>query len=187
MDAINNIFSRRSIRRYRPDPVTPESIRTVIEAAMFAPSSADQEPWRFVVIEDKETIKTISVEHPYATFLTQCPVVILVCGATKDLHHGAFWTDDCAAATQNMLLAAHALGLGSIWIGIHPIEERMNMMRRLANLPEGVEPFALIPLGYAAETPEQPDRYHSEWIRSESWLTSWTPGVRTEKPKTFPG
>ena len=184
MDALKNLFNRRSIRAYRPDPVDPEMVRTIIEAAMFAPSSGDQQPWRFVVIQSRETLDTIAREHPYAGFAAEVPVAILICGALKDLPYGAAWTDDCAAATQNMLLAAHAQGLGSVWLGLSPKPERMALLRRLAHLPEGIDPFAMVLIGHPAEKPEKPERFHAEWIRAEHWLDPWPHGPRVgcDKP-----
>jgi len=176
MDALNAIFTRRSIRAFRPDPVDPDAIRTILEGAMHAASAGNQQPWRFVVIQDRATLQAIAQEHPYAAVLEQAPVAILVCGATRELAHPDFWADDCAAATQNLMLTAHALGLGSVWVGLHPRPDRMEILSRLVQLPEMVEPFALVPLGYPGERPGKPERYHAEWIRSEHWFEPWSHG-----------
>ena len=95
---------------------------------------------------------------------------------TERVAHPDFWADDCAAATQNLMLAAHALGLGSVWVGLHPRTDRMEILSRLIHLPEEVEPFALIPIGHPAERPSNPERYHAEWIRSERWFEAWEHG-----------
>ncbi len=176
MDGMKTLLTRRSIRVFRPEPVEPEAIRSILEAAMFAPSAGNQEPWRFVLIQDPAMLTSIANDHPYASALESAPLAILVCAATRDLPHPDFWGVDCAAATQNLMLAAHTQGLGSVWIGLYPKRERMATLSRLLHLPEDVEPFALIPVGYPMERPEQPERYHAEWIRSERWFDAWTFG-----------
>jgi nitroreductase len=176
MDALNAIFTRRSVRAFRPDSVDPDSVRTILEGAMHAASAGDQQPWRFVVIQDRATLEAIAHEHPYASVVAHAPLAILVCGATRDLAHPDFWADDCAAATQNLMLAAHALGLGSVWVGLHPRADRMEILRRAAHLPEDVEPFALVPIGHPAERPGNPERYRAEWIRAERWHEAWAHG-----------
>ncbi len=176
MDALTAIFTRRSIRAFRPEPVDPDTIRTILEGAMHAASAGNQQPWRFVLIQDRATLETIAREHPYASVAGDAPLAILVCGATRDLTHPDFWADDCAAATQNLMLTAHALGLGSVWVGLHPRADRMEMLSRLVHLPQEIEPFALIPIGHPAERPGAPERYHAEWIRSEGWFQAWEHG-----------
>jgi len=175
MDAIANLFTRRSIRAFRPDPVDADSLKLVLESAMYAPSAGDQEPWHFLVIQDKATLTHIAASHPFAAFASQAPLAILVCADTRELPYPAFWPMEAAAATQNLMLAAHALGLGSIWIGIHPRPDREAFIKQLVELPTGVEPFALIPLGHPAETPEQPVRWNESRIHSEKWLNPWEP------------
>ncbi len=175
MDAITNLFTRRSIRAYRPDPVDADTLKLVLEAAMFAPSAGDQEPWHFIVIQDKATLQAIAESHPFASFASQAPLAILVCADTRDLPYPAFWPAESAAATENLMLAANAHGLGSIWIGVHPRQDREDFMRKLFELPEGVMPFALIPLGRPAEVPEQPIRWNEAKIHSEKWLAPWEP------------
>jgi nitroreductase len=176
MDGMKAILTRRSIRIFRPEPVEAEDIRSILEAAMHAPSAGNQEPWRFVLIQDRAALQAIALDHPYASAVESCPMAVLVCAATRDLPHPDFWAVDCAAATQNLMLAAHMLGLGSVWVGLYPKRDRMAILSRLAHLPEDVEPFALVPLGYPLERPEQPDRYRPEWIRAEHWFDPWTFG-----------
>lgn len=175
MDALNALFTRRSIRAFRSEPVDAPSLRMVIEAALHGPSAGNQQPWRFVVIDDRETLAAISIEHPHASVLKACPAAILVCANTHDLPHPDYWPDDCAAATFSLMLAAHALGLGSTWIGLHPRKDRMEALHRIAHLPPEVEPFALVPIGHPAERPEQPDREHPEWIRHNTYFQAWEP------------
>lgn len=175
MDALTNILTRRSIRAYKPDPIDPEILKVVLEATMYAPSAGDQEPWHFVVIQNRDSLKAIAEAHPYASFVEDAPAAILVCADTRELPHPLFWPAECGAATQNLMLSAHAQGLGTIWIGIHPRPERVELVKRLAVLPDGVEPFALVPIGYPAETPEQPFRFNEAKIHAEKWLEPWEP------------
>jgi len=183
MDGMKALMTRRSIRVFRPEPVEPEIIRTLIEAAMYAPSAGDQEPWRFVLIQDPATLQRIAIDHPYASALESAPMAILVCAATRDLPHPDYRAEDCAAATQNLMLAAHMQGLGSVWIGLYPKRDRMAILSRLLHLPEDVEPFALVPVGHPLEHPEQPERYRPEWIRSERWFDAWTFGRQDLRAK----
>jgi len=176
MDGMKALLTRRSIRIFRSDPIEPEAIRSILEAAMHAPSAGNQQPWRFVLIQDRAALQSIAIEHPYASAVESCPMAVLVCAATRDLPHPDFWAVDCAAATENLMLAAHMLGLGSVWVGLYPKRDRMAILSRLVNLPDDVEPFALIPLGHPLERPEQPDRYRPEWIRAEHWFDAWTHG-----------
>lgn len=170
MDAIEAILTRRSTRNYRKKDVSPETIREVIRAAMHAPSGADEQPWYFVVLNDPSLLEKIPSIHPYAAMVSQAPVAVLVCGDPGREKHAGMWAQDCAAATQNMLLAAHALGLGSVWVGVYPREERMEPLRKLLGIPERIAPFALLPLGYsndAAETRE--DRFSEDRVRTNHW------------------
>ncbi len=176
MDGMKAILTRRSIRIFRPEPIEPEAIRSILEAAMHAPSAGNQQPWRFVLIQDREALQAVAIDHPYASAVESCPLAVLVCAATRDLPHPDFWAVDCAAATENLLLAAHMLGLGSVWVGLYPKRDRMAILSRLVHLPDDVEPFALVPLGHPQERPEQPDRYRPEWIRTERWYDPWTFG-----------
>lgn len=175
MDAITNLVTRRSIRAYRPEPVDADTLKLVLEAAMFSPSAGDQEPWHFLVIQDPATLQAIAASHPFASFASQAPLAVLVCADIRDLPYPAFWPMEAAAATQTLMLAAHAQGLGSIWIGIHPRPDREDFIRQLIELPEGVMPFALVPLGKPAETPEQPIRWNEAKVHSEKWLKPWEP------------
>jgi len=169
MDCMKAILTRRSVRRFGPGPVDPEALRALLEAAMHAPSAGNQQPWRFVVIRERATLEAIAAGHPYAIATQSCALAVLVCAATGELRHPDFWPQDCSAATENLLVAAQSLGLGSVWMGLYPRRERMELLSRLAHLPEGLEPFALVALGHPLEHSEPPDRYHAEWIHGEHW------------------
>jgi len=176
MDALEALLTRRSIRAFRSEPVDPALLHRVLGAALHGPSAGNQQPWRFVVIDDPQILRLLALDHPHASVLQACPVAILVCAETVDLHHPDHWPSDCAAATFSLMLAAHALGLGSTWIGLHPQQDRMAALRGAALLPPEVEPFALVPLGHPAERTDQPDREHPEWIRHNTYLQPWGSG-----------
>lgn len=169
MDAMEAILTRRSIRKYAKEPVPDEIIKELLQAAMSAPSAGNERPWQFVVIRDRKTLDEIPSFHPYAQMLKEAPVAILVCG---DLHlekNRGYWIQDCAAATENMLIAAHAKGLGGVWLGIYPREERVAGMKRLLRIPEHVIPFSLVSIGYPAEEKPPANRYDESRIHRERW------------------
>lgn len=169
MDAMEALRGRRSIRRYTAEPV-PEALTVeILQAAMSAPSAGNEQPWHFVVITDRRLLGEIPRIHPYAQMSKEAAVAILVCG---DLHRDrldGFWVQDCSAATENILVAAHARGLGAVWVGIYPREERVVAFRRLLGIPEHVVPFALVPMGHPAEQKPPADRYDPERVHQNSW------------------
>lgn len=119
MDALEAIFTRRSIRKFTDAPVSPEDVRTLLEAAMSAPTAAGVQPWRFIVLTDRAVLDAVPSVHRAANMIRQAPLAILVCGDTTSEQYGGYWVQDCSAVMQNILLAARALGLGSCWCGIH--------------------------------------------------------------------
>ena len=151
MDAIEAILTRRSIRRYTSQGVPESAVRQVLEAAMSAPSAGNEQPWHFVVISDRRILDEIPGFHPYAEMLKEASVAILVCGDLRLEKYRDHWVQDCSAATQNILLAAHAMGLGAVWVGLYPSEDRVARIRKLVNLPSHVVPLCLVPIGYPAE------------------------------------
>lgn len=170
MDALEAILTRRSTRTYRKKDVPPELLRELLKAAMHAPSAADEQPWYFVVINDPSLLERIPSLHPYAGMVSQAPVAVMLCGDPAREQHAGMWVQDCAAATQNLLLAAHAKGLGSVWVGVYPREERMAPLRKLLGIPERILPFALLPLGYPGDAPEaREDRFNEDRIRTNHW------------------
>jgi nitroreductase len=169
VETLEAILSRRSIRRYTPEPVSDPVIAEILRAAMSAPSAGNQQPWQFVVVADRRLRDEIPTVHPYAQMVREAPVAIVVCGDLRLENYRGYWIQDCSAATQNLLLAAHAKGLGAVWVGIHPREDRIEPVRRLIELPETIVPFALVPVGHPAEAPEQEDRYRPELIHLNKW------------------
>ncbi len=169
MDVIEAIHTRRSIRQYTDQPVSDETVEELLKAAMMAPSAGNEQPWHFIVIRDRSILNRIPSAHPYAEMAPSAQLAILVCGDVKLERYKGFWVQDCSAATQNLLLAAHAMGLGAVWCGVYPAGDRVEGIVRLMGLPENVIPFALIPLGYPAEKKPTPDRFDKTRIRYEKW------------------
>ena len=171
MEAYEAILSRRSIRKYQDRPIEDEVIEKLIRAGMAAPSAHNEQPWHFVVIKDRTILDEIPKFHPYAKMLSEAPVALAICAdheLEKDPTAG-YWIQDCSAATQNILLAAHALGLGACWLGIQPREKRKIALAKLLRLPESVEAFCVIALGYPAEEKAPSDRSHWDRIHQDQW------------------
>jgi nitroreductase len=169
MDAMEAILGRRSIRAYADKPVSDEAIETLLRAAMSAPSANNKQPWHFIVIDDRETLDAIPTFHPYSKMIKKAPVAILVCGDTELASSIGYMHLDCSAATENLLIAAHAIGLGAVWLGIYPREGRIEGMRKLMNLPDHIHPLALISIGYPAEKKQPANRYNEARIRRNRW------------------
>lgn len=169
MDAIQAIMTRRSVRNYAPGAVTEAEVETMLRAAMAAPSAGNQQPWHFVVIRDRELREAITEVHPHAGMLPRAGLGIVVCGDREAEKYPGYWVQDCSAAMENLLLAAHALGLGAVWLGVHPMEERADGLRRLLGLPRTVEPLGIAAVGRRAETPSPADRYRKDRIHLERW------------------
>lgn len=170
MDAMDALFSRRSIRKYTSEPVTTDLLRDILEAAMSAPSAGNQQPWHFIIINDRKILEKIPTFHPHSQMLKEATVAILVCADLKLEKHIGYWVQDCSAATENLLLAIHAKGLGAVWLGIFPREERVEGLRKLLDIPDHVTPLSLIPVGHPAESkPPRPDRYNAAKIHQNRW------------------
>ena len=169
MDALENIRTRRSIRKYLDKPVPEDILQQVLAAAMYAPSACNQQPWQFLVVDDRRLLREVPRVHPYATMAAEAPLAILVCGDSSLEQVPGYWVIDCSAAVQNLLLAAHALGLGAVWCGVYPREARMEGLRQLVGLPKNVIAHSLVVLGYAAEQIAAEDRYRPERVHHNRW------------------
>jgi nitroreductase len=163
------LFSRRSIRKYSEGTIAESDIDTILRAGMYAPPAVNKQPWHFIVTSDKELFSKIMEIHPNARFLGGASHAILVCGDEKLQHDDGYYLADCGAATQNILLSAHMLGIGSCWIGIYPREKRMELISELFGLPAHVKPFALVSLGYPDEVRQTPERFDRKKIHCNRW------------------
>ena len=169
MKMIENILDRRSIRRFTDQKIENETIKAILTAAMYAPSAVNLQPWHFVVIDHWPIMEKIMEIHPHARMLQTASHAVVVCGDLQLQHDDGYWVVDCGAATQNLLLAAHSIGLGSCWVGIHPREGRKTAFSRLLSLPSHVLPFALVALGYPDEQKLRPERFHPEKVKHNGW------------------
>jgi nitroreductase len=169
METMDAILTRRSIRKYSPDPVNRDVIENVLKAGINAPSAGDEQPWHFVIIDQHDLLEKISELHPYAKMLKDTPTAVLVCGDQHAPKYKDFWIQDCSAASQNMLLAAHDLGLGAVWIGVYPVEKMIRELRELLNIPAHITPFSIIAMGYPAEEKSERMRYDPSRIHSNFW------------------
>ncbi|OIP97798.1 nitroreductase family protein [Candidatus Wirthbacteria bacterium CG2_30_54_11] len=166
MDAV---FTRRSIRSYTDEPVSDDQIEHILRAGMAAPSANNQQPWHFVVITDRELLRSIASTHPHAKMAAGAAAAILVCGNSSVGKTPGFWIQDCSAAVENMLIEIQDLELGAVWCGVYPKEDLVREMRRLVSVPEPYVPFALIPLGHPAETKRPSNRYDGKRVHRDRW------------------
>ena len=167
MDALDVIFTRRSIRQYTDEPVTEGQVKTLLEAGMNAPSANNRQPWHFIVVDAREKLDAIMDVHPYSAMLSQAPLAVVVCADVTRSER--YWQQDCAAATENILLAARALGLGSVWLGVYPKEDRTEGITGLFNLPEHIRPLCVIAVGHPAEEAGRVDRYDLSKVHRNEW------------------
>jgi nitroreductase len=169
METIEAILSRRSIRRYTQQPVAENLVKELLEAAMSAPSADNEQPWQFVVINDRALLDAIPNYHKYAFMAREAPLAVLVCGDSKLLVYQDLWVQACAAATENMLLAATSKGLGAVWCSVYPDKERMQSFSQHFHLPDNIIPFAIVPIGYPAEHKGKVERYLSSRVHWNRW------------------
>lgn len=180
--AIDVLMTRTSIRLFTGEPVPAEQLETILRAGMAAPSAMNVQPWRFVVLTERERIDTLFGGGRRPEMFTTAGAVIVVCGQTnfmrkpwgqpdapEELHENIFWFEDCSAAAENILLAAHALGLGAVWTAGYPAMERIAPLAQALELPEDVLPLCIIPIGTPAENPEPKDKWNPDNIHWEKW------------------
>ena len=160
---MNAIFHRTSIRKYTGQPVEEEKVEQLLRAAMAAPSAGNQQPWEFYVVTDRNVLKALSECSPYAGMLQEAPLGIVVC-CQADCRMPGYAQIDCSAAIENLLLEADSLGLGAVWLGIAPLEERMEAARKALDIPEQLYAFSFIACGYPTEEKKQQDRYDENRI-----------------------
>ncbi len=163
--AIKNIMTRTSVREYTNEAVSKADIETILRAGMAAPTAVNKQPWHFVVVTDREQLNALAAANRGTGMAAKAPLAIVVCGDMQKTLSGigqGFWVQDCSAATENILLAANALGLGGVWTGLYPNEERANAVRDVVKAPEHIVPLCVIVIGHPADTPTPKDKWKPE-------------------------
>ena len=163
------VLTRRSIRKYTPQTVSPEIIEYLLEAAQCAPSAGNEAPWHFLVINSRSFLDKIVELHPNSGPLREAVTAIVVCCDLTLEKHKDFWVQDCSAATENILIAAKTKGLGSVWLGFYPRQERVDNLKKLFWLPENIVPFSVVALGYPAEEKPYQKRFNSQRVHYNGW------------------
>lgn len=167
---IENILTRTSIRQFSAQPVTDEQVDTLLRCGLAAPSAVNAQPWEYVVVRDRAILDTLAVRYPNTRISANVSVAIVPCGNLNKAFSAApdFWIQDVSAATENILLAAHAMGLGAVWTGVYPTD-KVAPVQQLLNLPAHIVPLCIIPVGYPAENPTPKDKYKPELIHNDRW------------------
>lgn len=169
-DALDVIMTRTSVRQYTQQPISEATLDTLLRAGMAAPTAGNKQPWKFLVITDRTALDSLA--NGNWRMAAQAQAAIIVCGDTENVFPGEgrdYWVQDCSAATENILLAAHAVGLGAVWCGCYPITERVNNVRRLFDIPSQIVPMSIVMLGYPAGEQHPKDKYKPENIHFNKW------------------
>lgn len=167
---MNEIYARRSIRKYKSDAVSDEQVKSLLRAAMYAPSAGNEQPWHFVVVTDRAKLNAITEFHPYTQMLKEAPMAIVACADMTNLKYdAAFWVQDISASIQNILLEAVTLGLGTCWCGVYPREELIDAVKSLLVLPDHIVPVAIIAVGHPDEERQVRERYSVERVHYNTW------------------
>lgn len=165
--AIENIMTRSSVRQYSEQAVSEATIDTILRAGMAAPTAVNKQPWEFIVINEPAAKDSLVSVLKYGKPIENAPVSIIVCGNMNEALEGDardYWIQDCSAATENILLAAHAVGLGAVWCGVYPIMERVEGIRSALNIPSYLVPLNVIAIGYPAGPAEPKDKWKPEKV-----------------------
>lgn len=168
---LENINNRCSTRVFNDEKISLDDIKTIIKSAFCAPSATNLQPWEYIIITDEDKVLYMRNIHPYAQMFETATAGIVVCGNLDKVipNYEDFWVQDCSAATQNILLAANALGISSVWTGIYPVKERCEKLKEYFNMPENIMPFALIALGYSNNEANILDKYDEKKIHINNW------------------
>lgn len=166
-----DLLARRSIRKYTDEPIHADQLRAALEAAMAAPSAMHCDPWRFIIIQSQTDRDRLADALPYGQMLRHAPMGIIVCGDISVAHRNqlSYLLQDVSAAIQNLLLALHAQGLGAVWLGIHPNDDRVDAVKQAFGLPENIIPVSAIALGHPAEHPEARTRFKEAYVHYNQW------------------
>lgn len=167
------LFTRRSIRLYKPgSPLTKGQLHFLLDAAMSAPSARNRQPWQFVVVSRKDLLDELSCRHPYAQMLRGAVLAVVVCGDTRLESEESYLVQACSAATQNLLLGVEALGLGGVWLGVHPRKERTEAISELFGIPPEIVPVTLVSIGYPAEKNPRNAHYKHDRVHLNGWTNT---------------
>lgn len=172
LTVLDNIMTRTSVRSYSNRPVTDEQIDTLLRAAMAAPTAGNKQPWRFVVIRDTATLNFISQNFRTMTMMNVAKAAVVVCGDTTATFHGEgvdYWVQDSSAATENLLLAAHSMGLGAVWCGVYPISDRVKLFSEKLKLPYNILPLNCIAIGYPEGETIPKDKWNPDYVHYDAW------------------
>ena len=149
--------------------ISDDQLEILLRAAMQAPSARNRQPWHFIVIKDAKVLRQLAIAHPYGKMLAEAGAAFVICGDRNLEPMESYLLQNCSAATQNLLLAAHDLGLGAVWLGLHPRQERINAIRSILKFPDHILPVSLISLGYPDEKKDEQDRYRVDRIHINKW------------------
>lgn len=169
---LDAISARTSIRAYQDRPVGADTVELLLRAAMSAPSARNRQPWAFIVVDAKDLLRQLADSLPYAQSAAAAPMAVVVCGVLTESQgatNAGWWVQDAAAASENLLLAAHAVGLGAVWTGVYSYEDRVRAVRNVLGLPRHVVPLNVIPIGYPAENPAPKQKWDPAKVRRNGW------------------
>lgn len=170
---MTNILQRKSVRSYTDRPVTKSQLDTLVRAAMAAPTGRDMRPWKFIIINDRQAMKSLADQLPYAKMLAEAQAAVVVCGdlsiLDKEGKPSTNWMFDCSAATENLLLQAEAMGLGAVWTAAYPYEDRLTAVKQALQLPDHIVPLNVIPIGYPKGDTQPKDKYDANNIHYNAW------------------
>jgi nitroreductase len=169
MDVMEVILSRRSIRKYKKKTIKKDIVKKLLEAAMSAPSAGNEQPWHFIIINNPKMLNEIPTFHNHAEMLKEASLGILVCSDINLEKHKGMWIQDCSAATENILIAVQAYGLGAVWLGVYPRSDRVKGLANLLKIPNNIIPFSLISIGHPAEQKPKVNRYNESRVHYNKW------------------
>ncbi|MFN2182666.1 MAG: nitroreductase family protein [Anaerolineae bacterium] len=166
-DALDLIYSRQHVRDFTDAPVSDEQAEALLKAAMAAPSVQDRRPWHFVVVRNREMLDKLARVHKYAYMLARAQLAVVVCGDQKVSEK--YWVEDGCVATQNLLLAARALGLGGVWISIYPKKKHQKAVREMLDIPERMGVLCILAIGTPAKREQIGAKFESDRVHHEEW------------------
>lgn len=169
MDVFEALHSRRSVRQYTDEKIPQEELHILLDAAMSAPSAGNAQPWHFIILEEPDILSRIPAINQYAAMAPKAPLSILTCADLNAEKYPGFWVQDCSAAMQNLMLAATALGIGTVWTGVYPEKDRISGFRALLGLPENIIPLGLVVVGRPEHAPKRQSRFDASKIHRNGW------------------